>query len=344
MTSNNALLDVRDLVVQFRTMDGTVRAVDGVSFTVGEGEILGVVGESGSGKSVTVMSMLGLIPQPPGKVAAGSALFRGSDLLRASKRRLRQIRGEEIGMIFQDPMTALNPVMKVGKQITEAIRIHHRSTSSAVALDRAVELLRLVGVPQPEERVHQYPHQFSGGMRQRAMIAMAIANGPALLIADEPTTALDVTIQAQVLDMLRRAQAETGAATIFITHDLGVVAELAERVIVMYAGRIMEQGTVRSIFTAPRHPYTVGLLRSLPSLKHDATTLTPIPGSPPNLLAPAPGCPFQPRCEVGRDRDICATQRPQLVEVAPGHTSACHFAGEVGSLMPVTAGVGEGAR
>jgi len=323
------LLEVKDLAVQFRTMDGTVRAVDGVSFTVDEGEILGVVGESGSGKSVTVMSMLGLIPQPPGRIVGGSVSFQGTDLLNTSKRHLNQVRGEEIGMIFQDPMTALNPVMRIGKQIAEAILIHHRRTSSSAAHSRAVDLLRLVGVPQPESRVHQYPHQFSGGMRQRAMIAMAIANDPSLLIADEPTTALDVTIQAQVLDMLRRAQAETGAATIFITHDLGVVAELAERVIVMYAGRIMESGSVRTIFTSPRHPYTAGLLNSLPSLEHDTETLTPIPGSPPNLLVPTPGCPFQPRCEIGRDREICTTTRPPLVEVASRHESACHFTEEV---------------
>jgi oligopeptide/dipeptide ABC transporter ATP-binding protein len=323
------LLEVRDLAVQFGTMDGTVHAVDGISFTIDKGEILGVVGESGSGKSVSVMSMLGLVPQPPGRIVGGSVLFEGTDLVRASKRRMRQIRGEQIGMIFQDPMTALNPVMRVGKQISEAITIHHRRTSSAAASARAVDLLRLVGVPQPEARATQYPHQFSGGMRQRAMIAMAIANNPTLLIADEPTTALDVTIQAQVLDMLRRAQAETGAATIFITHDLGVVAELARRMIVMYAGRIMESGTVRTIFTRPRHPYTAGLLKSLPSLKRDSQTLTPIPGNPPNLLRPIPGCPFQPRCDIGRDRELCSTTRPPLAEVAPGHDSACHYPDEL---------------
>ncbi|HEY7049577.1 MAG TPA: ABC transporter ATP-binding protein [Jatrophihabitantaceae bacterium] len=334
------LLEVRDLAVQFKTLDGLVHAVDGVSFTVAKGEILGVVGESGSGKSVSVMSMLGLVPQPPGRIAGGSVLFEGTDLLRASKRRMRQIRGEQIGMIFQDPMTALNPVMRIGKQIAEAIRTHHRRTSGDAAMARAIDLLRLVGVPQPEARVQQYPHQFSGGMRQRAMIAMAIANDPTLLIADEPTTALDVTIQAQVLDMLRRAQAETGAATIFITHDLGVVAELAERVIVMYAGRVMESGAVRTIFASPRHPYTVGLLKSLPSLKHESQTLTPIPGNPPNLLQPIPGCPFQPRCDIGRDREICATTRPPLAEVAPGHTSACHFSDELAGTSPATTGAG----
>ncbi|HEY3629616.1 MAG TPA: ABC transporter ATP-binding protein [Jatrophihabitantaceae bacterium] len=323
------LLEVRDLAVQFRTMDGTVHAVDGISFTIDKGEILGVVGESGSGKSVSMMSMLGLVPQPPGRIVGGSVLFEGTDLVRASKRRMRQIRGEQIGMIFQDPMTALNPVMRVGKQISEAITIHHRRTSAAAASARAVDLLRLVGVPQPEARATQYPHQFSGGMRQRAVIAMAIANNPTLLIADEPTTALDVTIQAQVLDMLRRAQAETGAATIFITHDLGVVAELARRVIVMYAGRIMESGTVRTIFNRPRHPYTAGLLKSLPSLKHDSQTLTPIPGNPPNLLRPIAGCPFQPRCDIGRDRELCSTTRPPLAEVAPGHDSACHYPDEL---------------
>lgn len=322
------LLEVNDLVVEFQGDEGLARAVDGVSFTVREGEILGVVGESGSGKSVTVSAVMGLIEQPPGRVT-GEVRFRDEDLTGVSARRMRHIRGEEIGMIFQDPMTALNPVMKVGKQIAEIIRVHHHSVSHRQALATAVELLTLVGMPQPAQRVQQFPHQFSGGMRQRAMIAMAIANRPSLLIADEPTTALDVTIQAQVLDMLRKAQQETGAATIFITHDLGVVAELAERVMVMYAGRIMERGDVRTIFAAPRHPYTIGLLRSLPSLKAESKTLTPIPGNPPNLLEPVVGCPFRPRCVVGRDREICASTRPPLLEVAPGHESACHFPDEL---------------
>ncbi|WP_197680032.1 ABC transporter ATP-binding protein [Microlunatus soli] len=332
------LLQVEDLQVEFATDEGIVRAVDGVSFEVREGEILGVVGESGSGKSVTMMSLMGLIGAQSGTVT-GSVRFQDRVLHPESGREMRKIRGNQIGMVFQDPMTALNPVLKVGTQIAEAVRIHHRVSKQA-AWQRAVDLLTRVGVPQPDQRADQYPHQFSGGMRQRAMIAMAIANDPLLLIADEPTTALDVTIQAQVLDLLRKAQQETGAATIFITHDLGVIAELAERVIVMYAGRIVERGSVASIFARPRHPYTIGLLSSLPSLKHDVDTLTPIPGSPPNLLQPAAGCPFEPRCVVGRGRPECAEVRPQLVEIAPGHESACHFAEDLEIIdgVPVAAG------
>jgi oligopeptide/dipeptide ABC transporter ATP-binding protein len=322
------LLEVTGLVVDFHGDEGVARAVDDVSFSVAEGEILGVVGESGSGKSITAMSLMGLVPQPPGRVS-GSIRFRGEELTTASQRRLRQLRGKEVGMVFQDPMTALNPVHTIGRQIAEALRVHDRRLSARDALQRAAGLLASVGVPQPEERVKQYPHQFSGGMRQRAVIAMAIANDPALLIADEPTTALDVTIQAQVLDQLRTAQADTGAATIFITHDLGVVAELAERVLVMYAGRVMEQGTVAELFRRPRHPYTIGLLDSLPSLRHESRTLTPIPGSPPSVLDPVVGCPFQPRCSVGHDREVCGTVRPPLLQIGPGHTSACHFADEL---------------
>jgi oligopeptide/dipeptide ABC transporter ATP-binding protein len=320
------LLSVSELTTTYPTPVGEFRAVDQVSFEVQPSERLAIVGESGSGKSQTVLSVLGLV-QKPGRVA-GTARFRGRDLLQLSRRELRRVRGGEIAMIFQDPMTSWNPVLRVGTQIEEAILLH-RNLGSTERARRVRHLLEQVGIADPAERASNYPHQLSGGMRQRGMIAMALANDPALLIADEPTTALDVTIQAQVLDMLRRAQAETGAATIFITHDLGVVAELAERVIVMYAGRIMESGSVRTIFTTPRHPYTAGLLNSLPSLKHDTETLTPIPGSPPNLLVPTPGCPFQPRCEIGRDREICTTTRPPLVEVASGHESACHFAAEV---------------
>ena len=337
--TNVPLLEVEDLVVEFRGETGVTRAVDGVSFSVREGEILGVVGESGSGKSVTAMSVMGLVPQPPGRIS-GRVRLRGEELTDAPERRWRRIRGKEVGMVFQDPMTALNPVHKVGRQIAEVMRVHDRRLSAADAKRRAVDLLRLVGVPNPEQRIDQYPHQFSGGMRQRAVIAMAIANDPGLLIADEPTTALDVTIQAQVLDQLRRAQAETGAATIFITHDLGVIAELAERVLVMYAGRVMEEGDVAEIFRRPRHPYTVGLLGSLPSLRHDVDTLRPIPGSPPNLQQPAAGCPFQPRCALGRDREVCRTTRPALTVVGSGHTSACHFADE----LSATPQVGEVAR
>lgn len=322
------LLVVEDLCVEFSTDSGTAFAVDGVSFQVSAGEVLGVVGESGSGKSVTTMAMLGLIPMPPGKIAQGSVRLQGTELVGAKERTLRRIRGNVAGVIFQDPMTALNPVQRVGKQIAEVILVH-RKVSKSAANERAVELLELVGIPQPRERAHQYPHEYSGGMRQRAMIAMSIANDPALLIADEPTTALDVTIQAQVLEIIRRAQQETGAATIFITHDLGVIAELAERVMVMYGGRVMETGPVRELFQHPRHPYTAGLLGSLPSLTEDSS-LTPIPGSPPSVLSRVQGCPFRPRCAVGRDRDICGTERPPLAEVSPGHRSACHFPDEAG--------------
>jgi oligopeptide/dipeptide ABC transporter ATP-binding protein len=317
------LLDVADLVVDFLTEDGVVHAVDGVSFSIEPGEIVGVVGESGSGKSVTAMSILGLIRQPPGNIRRGTLSFHGEDLRAMPPRRLREIRGGQIAMVFQDPMTTLNPVLSIGSQIVEAIRLHHRDSSRAAARARALELLELVGVPNPEARLRQYPHEFSGGMRQRAMIAMAIANDPELLIADEPTTALDVTIQAQVLDLLRTAQETTKAATILITHDLGVIAELADRVLVMYAGRIVEQASVRTLFAAPRHPYTAGLLASLPRLDDEEGPLRPIPGSPPNMLEPPPGCPFHPRCPLAADR--CRTERPELTDLGNGQYSACHF-------------------
>ena len=268
------LLQIRDLAVEFATDDGVVHAVNGVGYDVYPGETLGIVGESGSRKSVSVMSVLGLVPQ--GRIAGGEAIFKGRDLLTMKPRQLREIRGGPIAMIFQDPMTSLNPVLTVGDQLVEAIRAHQPDVSAKAARDRVVELLTLVGVPSPEQRVDQYPHEFSGGMRQRAMIAMAIANLPSLLIADEPTTALDVTIQAQILDVLKAAQRETHAATILITHDLGVVAELADRVVVMYAGRVVELADVHTIFAAPRHPYTVGLMDSLPSIVDDEDWLRPI--------------------------------------------------------------------
>jgi len=319
------LLSIEDLTVDFRTDDGIVHAVDGVSYAVETGEIVGVVGESGSGKSVTAMSVLGLIRQPPGVVRGGRILFHGEDLRAASARRLREIRGNGIAMIFQDPMTALNPVMRVGQQIVEALRMHTDGLSRTAARDRAVELLRMVGVPNPEKRVLQYPHEFSGGMRQRAMIAMAIANGPELLIADEPTTALDVTIQAQVLELLRTAQRETGAATILITHDLGVVAEMADRVVVMYAGRVVEDADVTSLFAQPRHPYTVGLLGSVPRIDSD-DILASVPGSPPNMIQLPSGCSFHPRCPLARER--CRTEEPVLTDIG-GRKSACHFHDEL---------------
>ncbi|MCW3818899.1 ABC transporter ATP-binding protein [Micromonospora sp. DR5-3] len=332
MTGNGrrgeSLLSVADLTVEFATEDGVVHAVNGVSFDVAAGEILAIVGESGSGKSVTAMSLLGLLPQPPARVLSGRAIFRSRDLMAMSGRELRAVRGNDIAMIFQDPMTALNPLHRVGRQIAETILLHNRCRA-AVAHARAVDLLRLVGVSQPEVRARQYPHEFSGGMRQRVMIAMAIANDPSLLIADEPTTALDVTIQAQVLSLLQAAQRETGAATILITHDLGVVAEMAERVLVMYAGGIVEHADVRRLFREPRHPYTVGLLHSIPRLDADVQQLDPIPGAPPNLLAQPSGCPFVPRCALSRGREVCLTERPALVDLGDGRASACHFHDEL---------------
>jgi len=315
------LLAIEDLVVEFTTDDGVVRAVDGVALVINPGEIVGLVGESGCGKSVTAMSILGLI-RPPGQITGGSIHFRGQDLRTMPVAELRRIRGGQIAMVFQDPMTTLNPVMTVGAQIVEALRLHQK-ISKAQARNRAVELLKMLGVPSAEMGFCQYPHQFSGGMRQRAMIAMAIANDPALLIADEPTTALDVTIQAQVLELLRTTQRPAGAATLLITHDLGVVAELADRVVVMYAGRVIEQAGVGAIFAGPRHPYTLGLLTSVPRVDVEDDELRPIPGSPPDMLAAPAGCAFHPRCPLVRQR--CRNQRPPLEEVADGHWTACHF-------------------
>jgi oligopeptide/dipeptide ABC transporter ATP-binding protein len=324
------LLSIQDLVVEFNTEDGVVQAVDGVSYDLYPGETLGIVGESGSGKSVSTMSILGLIPQPPGRIVRGEALFKGTDLLKLSKKALRKVRGNEMAMVFQDPMTSLNPVLKIGYQIAEAIKTHHPNQSNAATRKRALDLLRLVGVPNPERRVDQYPHEFSGGMRQRAMIAMAIANEPSVLIADEPTTALDVTIQAQILEVLKKAQEETHAATILITHDLGLIAELADRVVVMYAGKVVELGDVKTIFATPRHPYTVGLMDSLPKLGGDEDWLRPIPGQPPSLISRPPGCPFHPRCFLSQGRVRCREEEPPLrPSGGSAHLSACHFAEEL---------------
>jgi oligopeptide/dipeptide ABC transporter ATP-binding protein len=325
------LLSIRDLAVEFSTEDGVVHAVDGISYDVFPGETLGIVGESGSGKSVSTMSILGLIPQPPGRIVSGTAMFKGKDLLKMKKRELRQFRGDELAMVFQDPMTSLNPVIKIGDQLAEAIETHYPKEPKEKVKARVIELLRLVGVPNPVQRYMQYPHEFSGGMRQRAMIAMSIANSPSLLIADEPTTALDVTIQAQVLEVLKTVQAETGAATILITHDLGIVAELCERVIVMYAGKIVEHGDVHTIFQNPRHPYTIGLMDSLPKLTDDEEWLRPIPGQPPSLINRPSGCAFHPRCFLSQGRLRCHEEVP-LLRTADGgvdHTSACHFAEEL---------------
>jgi oligopeptide/dipeptide ABC transporter ATP-binding protein len=332
------VLSIRDLTVEFDTEDGVVRAVTDVSWDLRPGEVLGVVGESGSGKSVSMLSVLGLIPMPPGRVVGGQAIFEGEDLLQLRGRKLREIRGGRLAMIFQDPLTSLNPVLTIGDQIGEAIRVHNPGTSEEMARSRTVELLGRVGVPAPERRVDQYPHELSGGMRQRAMIAMAISNDPSVLVADEPTTALDVTIQAQIIEVLKAAQQETHAATVLITHDLGLVAELADRVVVMYAGRVVEIGDVFTIFDSPRHPYTVGLLGSRARLAATSAGLRPIPGQPPSLISLPPGCPFHPRCALSNGRELCRTDLPPLREVGAGqgdglrHGSACHFAEELATV------------
>ena len=333
MSSGNGepVFAIRDLVTRFDTPDGEVKAVDGVSYELHRGETLGVVGESGSGKSVTVMTALGLIPQPPGRVEGGEALLEGTDLLQLPREELRKLRGGDIAMIFQDPMTSLNPVLKVGYQIDEALKVHNDDLDDDGARDRTIELLDLVGVPNARERANQFPHEYSGGMRQRAMIAMAIANEPKVLIADEPTTALDVTIQAQVLDVLKAAQDETGAATVMITHDLAVIAEVADRVVVMYAGKIVESGTVTEIFREPRHPYTLGLLASLPRLDSDLNRLASIPGQPPSLINRPSGCSFHPRCPLSQGRARCREEVPPLYDVGKvgDQHAACHFHDEM---------------
>ena len=325
------ILSIRDLVVEFKTEDGIVHAVDGLTYDVFPGETLGIVGESGSGKSVSTMSILGLIPQPPGRIVNGEAWFKGRDLIKLSKKELRRFRGDEVAMIFQDPMTSLNPVLKIGFQLGEAIKTHYPKEPDDKVKARVVDLLRMVGVPNPEQRYDQYPHEFSGGMRQRAMIAMSIANSPSLLIADEPTTALDVTIQAQVLEVLKTVQSETHAATILITHDLGIVAELCDRVLVMYAGKIVEHGDVHTIFQKPRHPYTIGLMDSLPKLTEDEEWLRPIPGQPPSLINRPSGCAFHPRCFLSQGQLRCREEVPPLRAIDSGteHESACHFAEEL---------------
>ena len=327
------VLSVRNLVVEFRTSEGPLRAVDDVSFDLYPGETLGVVGESGSGKTVSALSILGLLPKPAGRIASGSIWFEGRDLAKLSKAEMRQVRGGRIGMVFQDPMTSLNPVLRVGYQIAETLKVHQKDLSPEAVRRRGEELLTSVRVPNAVQRYDEFPHQYSGGMRQRAMIAVANANVPRVLIADEPTTALDVTIQAQVLDSLQAARDETGASMIIITHDLGVIAELADRVIVMYGGRIVETGEVGAIFSNPSHPYTVGLLGSLPRLEADVERLTPIGGQPPSLSDLPDGCAFQPRCHLGQGRELCQTERPELTEAGSGSLSACHFHDEVASEL-----------
>ena len=315
------LLEVRDLKTYFFTQEGMVKAVDGVSFDLLEGETLGLVGESGCGKSVSAMSLMRLIPDPPGKIVSGEVIFEGKDLVTMSDEEIRTIRGNRIAMIFQEPMTSLNPVLTIGRQLTEALELHLHMDKRA-ALNRAAELLQAVGIPDAERRIDDYPHQFSGGMRQRVMIAMGMSCSPKLLLADEPTTALDVTIQAQVLEVMQKLSRDTGAATIIITHNLGVVARYAQRVNVMYAGRIIERADAADLYAHPLHPYTLGLLNSVPRLDEALREkLDPIEGLPPDLINLPPGCPFVPRCKFVKPK--CMEHYPPLMEVAKDHTAAC---------------------
>ena len=317
----NVVLRVNNIVTRFKTSEGTVHAVNGVSFDVREGELLGVVGESGCGKTVTMMSLVKLLPMPPGEIVQGSAIFEDNDLIQSDMRMLQSVRGGSIGFIFQDPMTSLNPVLTVGYQLTEALRLH-KQVSKTAARQRAVELLDLVGIPMAKERLNDYPHQFSGGMRQRVMIAIALSCNPKLLIADEPTTALDVTIQAQILDLIKTLRRELGMAIVWVTHDLGVVANLADRVMVMYSGFVVERADVKKLYGAPKHPYTRALLRTLPDMEGErAQRLESIEGQPPDLLHMPDSCPFAPRCAFAFDR--CTTQNPSLKFASEDHEVAC---------------------
>jgi oligopeptide/dipeptide ABC transporter ATP-binding protein len=314
------LLEVRGLRTSFASERGEVRAVDGVDLTLERGRTLGIVGESGCGKSVTALSIMGLVPQPPGHIAGGEVLFEGADLLKLPPRRLRDLRGDKLSMIFQEPMTSLNPAFQVGDQIAEAI-LRHKNVKAGEAKDQAVEMLRKVRIPSPEARAREYPHQLSGGMRQRVMIAMALACNPKLLIADEPTTALDVTIQAQILELMRLLRAELGTAIILITHDLGVVAELADEVIVMYAGKVIERCAAARLFAEPQHPYTVGLLGSIPRLHVQQERLSAIEGIVPDAAAFPQGCRFHPRCPFALEK--CRSEIPPLIPIAENHYAAC---------------------
>lgn len=322
--SGTPLLQVDDLQVEFTTRGGAVHAVDHVSFSIQPGETLGLVGESGSGKSVTARAIMRLVPTPPGRYAGGRVLFEDRDLLTLPEREMQAMRGGQIAMIFQDPMTFLNPVYTAGEQVAEAIRVHQHA-SRAEAKARTIELFRTVGIPNAEERFSAYPHELSGGLRQRVMISMALSSRPKLLIADEPTTALDVTIQAQILDLLQHLQQEFGMSILLITHDLGVVAEMCDKVAVMYAGRIVEEANIEPLFDAPGHPYTNGLLEAIPNAGGDGTPFRPIPGAPPDLAHLPHGCRFAPRCRYRRE--ICTTTPPPMIEIAPGHEALCHFAG-----------------
>ncbi|RLQ92366.1 ABC transporter ATP-binding protein [Falsibacillus albus] len=320
MTTKETVLTVENLKTSFFTDDGEIPAVDGVDFHVKEGEILGIVGESGCGKSVTSLSIMGLVPKPPGKIVDGKILFQNEDLTKASERRMRQIRGNDIAMIFQEPMTSLNPVFTIGNQLMEAIRIHNK-WSKAKARERAVEMMKLVGLPRSEELMDEYPHQLSGGMRQRVMIAMAMVCDPKLLIADEPTTALDVTIQAQILKLMRDLNKDLNTAIIMITHDLGVVAEVCDRIIVMYSGKVVEEGDVQTIFKNPQHPYTKGLIQSVPDMRKKQQRLYSIPGNVPKPGAVKEGCRFAARCEFAFDR--CWSENPELYKTDDYHQTRC---------------------
>ena len=321
------LLDVRDLKVHFDTEDGVVHAVDGVSYSLEPGQTLGIVGESGSGKSVMNLSIIRLIPEPPGKIVAGEVVFDGTDILSLTKEEVRKIRGRRISMIFQDPMTSLNPFLRISKQLMEITQLHLGHTPRE-AYEHAVRMLETVGIPDARARVDSYPHEFSGGMRQRVMIAMALSCEPELLIADEPTTALDVTIQAQILELMKSLKAETGASVILVTHDLGVVAGMTDHVVVMYAGKVFERAPTRELFARPGNPYTKGLLRSVPDpAREEGKELYQIPGLPPDVARLPPGCPFAPRCE--RAEEVCRQESPPFVQLNADHYSLCHFAAEV---------------
>jgi oligopeptide transport system ATP-binding protein len=326
MSSDGNLLTVRDLRTYFRTEDGEVKAVDGVDFVLKRGETLGIVGESGSGKSVTNLSIIRLIPSPPGQIVSGEIIFDGQDILSLTQEEVRRIRGKRIAMIFQDPMTSLNPFMRISKQLMELTQLH-LGYSRSQAYEHAIKMLETVGIPEARARVDSYPHEFSGGMRQRVMIAMALSCEPELLIADEPTTALDVTIQAQILELIKKLKQETGTSVILITHDLGVVAGMTDHIIVMYAGKVFEQARTDELFSCPGNPYTVGLLRSVPDPTAEQGSLYQIPGLPPDVAHLPPGCPFAPRCE--RAEEICRREFPPFVELTPDHHSLCHFAEEV---------------
>jgi oligopeptide transport system ATP-binding protein len=324
--SNGKLLEVKDLRTYFETEDGLVKAVDGITFDLKRGETLGIVGESGSGKSVTNLSIIRLIPDPPGKIVSGEVIFDGQDLLLLPAESIRRVRGRRIAMIFQDPMTSLNPFLKISKQLMEMTQLH-LGYSKAQAYEHAIKMLEVVGIPDARTRVDNYPHEFSGGMRQRVMIAMALSCEPELLIADEPSTALDVTIQAQILELIKRLKQETGTSVILITHDLGVVAGMTDHVIVMYAGKIFEQARTTELFALPGNPYTKGLLRSVPDPTAEQGKLYQIPGLPPDVAHLGPGCPFAPRCE--RAEEICHREYPPFVQLNDDHCSLCHFANEV---------------